>query len=81
VLVAAPLVGVAAAVGEAVVAPDGVPVGVVEVDDGVGAVDVTVGARVSRGFLVWVAVGVGPGVVVCAGVTTTSGGGGGRTSR
>lgn len=79
-MVVAPLVGLGAGVAGTVPEPDAVPVGVV-LDDGVGEVDVTVELGVFVGFLVFVAVGVGLGVVVWAGMTTTSGGGGGRTNR
>jgi hypothetical protein len=62
---------------------EAVPVGVAVVDDteGDGLMLVTLGVGTWVGFLVWVAFGVGVGVVVCAGTTTTSGGGGGRTWR
>ena len=68
------LAGVCGTVAE----PDGA--GVVPLGVGFG-LDVALGAGVRVGFLVFDGLGVGLGVVVCAGVTTTSGGGGGRTSR
>jgi hypothetical protein len=79
--VAVSVVGVPEGVAGPVAVPVGVPVGVVLLVVGGGVDDVTVGLGVLLGFLVWVAFGVGLGVVVCAGMTTTSGGGGGRTRR
>jgi hypothetical protein len=77
------LVGLDGVVPGTVAEPDTEPDGVVGLDDneGVGVVEVTVGVGDRVGFLVWVLVGVGLGVVVWAGTTTTSGGGGGRTIR